>query len=186
MRRRPIVLALALAFMAGCGTRARKRVPGAPGGPEGSAGRSDETVKLGFPQAGTDGPEGEVAAKEADIRAGRFETEAALQPVRFAYDQFGLDEDARRALKANADLMRKSARADFQIEGHCDERGTSEYNLALGQRRAKAVRDFYKALGISVGRMSTISYGKERPSCRVSTDSCHAENRRGETLIRRK
>jgi len=81
-------------------------------------------------------------------------------------------------LKANADWMQKNPQSRVQVEGHCDERGSEEYNLALGAKRAQAAKDYLQTLGISGDRMSTISYGKELPVCSDSTDDCYQQNRR--------
>jgi len=105
-----------------------------------------------------------------------------LKEIHFDYDKAALGASARATLQANADWLKKNPDQLVQVAGHCDQRGTTEYNLALGQRRAKAVRDYYVMLGIPGSRVSTISYGKERPLCRESTESCWSANRRAETL----
>jgi peptidoglycan-associated lipoprotein len=101
-----------------------------------------------------------------------------LKDVHFAFDSYELDGTARDVLAANAEWLKDNARARTEIEGHCDERGTVEYNLALGARRAKAVKDYLVTLGISGERLSTISYGEELPLCREQSESCYARNRR--------
>jgi peptidoglycan-associated lipoprotein len=101
-----------------------------------------------------------------------------LKDVHFAYDSYELDGEARDVLAANAEWLKDNSRARTEIEGHCDERGTVEYNLALGARRAKAVKDYLTTLGISGDRLSTISYGEELPLCRDQSESCYARNRR--------
>jgi len=103
---------------------------------------------------------------------GRFED------VLFAYDSADLDSSGTQATRANADLLRNES-GKVEIEGHCDDRGTAEYNLALGARRAKAVRDALVALGIKSSRLSTVSYGEELPICHEASESCWASNRRG-------
>jgi peptidoglycan-associated lipoprotein len=101
-----------------------------------------------------------------------------LKDVHFAYDSYELDGTARDVLAANAEWLKDNSRAKTEIEGHCDERGTVEYNLALGARRAKAVKDYLVTLGISGDRLSTISYGEELPLCREQNEQCYARNRR--------
>ena len=101
-----------------------------------------------------------------------------LKDVHFAYDSYELDSTARDVLAANAEWLKDNSRARTEIEGHCDERGTVEYNLALGARRAKAVKDYLVTLGISGERLSTISYGEELPLCREQSEECYARNRR--------
>ena len=101
-----------------------------------------------------------------------------LKDVFFAYDSSDLDGQARDVLAANAEWLKENPRARTEIEGHCDERGTVEYNLALGARRAKAAKDYLVSLGVSAGRLSTISYGEELPVCRDQSESCYERNRR--------
>lgn len=103
---------------------------------------------------------------------GRFED------VYFSYDSVELDRAATDATRANADLMRGES-GRVEIEGHCDDRGTAEYNLALGARRAKTVRDALIALGVNASRLSTVSYGEELPICHEASESCWGRNRRG-------
>jgi peptidoglycan-associated lipoprotein len=106
-----------------------------------------------------------------------------LQPVYFDYDQSRIRLDQEAALQANAECLKKRALA-ASIEGHCDERGDAEYNLALGQRRANAVKRQYKTRGVQTGDLSTISYGKERPTCSDSGEECWSKNRRAETVAK--
>lgn len=101
-----------------------------------------------------------------------------LKDVPFAYDSYELDSNARDILAANAEWLKENPRARTEIEGHCDERGTVEYNLALGARRAKAAKDYLVSLGVASERLSTISYGEELPLCREATDQCYVRNRR--------
>ncbi len=106
-----------------------------------------------------------------------------LQDAYFDYDQSDLREDARTALSANAEWLKKFSSIQVLIEGHCDERGTSAYNLALGDRRANAARDYLDSLGIAATRARTVSYGKERPVCTESTEDCWQRNRRAHFVI---
>jgi peptidoglycan-associated lipoprotein len=102
-----------------------------------------------------------------------------LSEVLFDYDQVAVREDQRAGLQKNADFMRRRATSRVQVEGHADARGTNEYNLALGERRANAVRDYMVGLGIAADRISVVSRGEESPACTEDTDACHARNRRG-------
>jgi len=106
-----------------------------------------------------------------------------LKPVFFALDSADLDEAAREVASANADILKKNPRWVITIEGHCDERGTAEYNLALGDRRAIAVKTFLVSLGIPPDRVRTISYGKEFPFDPARTDEAFSRNRRGHFVI---
>jgi peptidoglycan-associated lipoprotein len=99
--------------------------------------------------------------------------------VFFAYDKADLSADARRTLDRQAAWLKQWSNQRLTVEGHTDERGTREYNLALGDRRANAVRDYLVASGVSASRLSTISYGKERPVVLGSNEAAWAQNRRG-------
>jgi len=103
-----------------------------------------------------------------------------LQKVYFDYNKFALRPDAMKTLTENADKIKKVPDVLIQIEGHCDERGTQEYNLALGEKRALAVRDYLIKVGISGDRLLTISYGKERPVAMGHDESAWKQNRRCE------
>jgi peptidoglycan-associated lipoprotein len=106
-----------------------------------------------------------------------------LRPVFFTVDSADLDDVGRAAASANADVMRKYPRWVVTIEGHCDERGTPEYNLALGERRATAVKTYLVSLGIAPDRIRTVSYGKEFPFDPSRTEEAYAKNRRGHFVI---
>jgi len=123
---------------------------------------------------------------EASIRGKDYESIPELKTIPFDYDSPRISPTARRILNKNAEWLRKNKTVEVRIEGHCDERGTTEYNLSLGQRRASAIRDYYKAMGISVTRMATISFGREWPVCSEMTESCWEQNRRGETRAKKK
>jgi peptidoglycan-associated lipoprotein len=103
--------------------------------------------------------------------------------VYFDYDESNLSDDTRDKLSRNAGLLKSQAQFSVTIEGHADSRGTSEYNLALGERRANAVRDYLTSLGIAATRLRTISYGKERPVCTEEVESCWSQNRRAHMVI---
>jgi peptidoglycan-associated lipoprotein len=103
--------------------------------------------------------------------------------VYFEYDESSLSDDARGKLARNADLLKAQGQFLVTIEGHADERGTNEYNLALGERRSNAVRDYLGSLGVSGDRLRTISYGEERPVCTQTEESCWSQNRRAHLVI---
>lgn len=102
-----------------------------------------------------------------------------LSSINFDYDKSNLSADAKQKLAGNAEWMKKNPQAKVQIEGHCDARGTIEYNLALGERRANSVKAYMTSLGVNSDRLSTISYGKEKPLATGDSDADHAKNRRG-------
>jgi peptidoglycan-associated lipoprotein len=107
-----------------------------------------------------------------DVRA--FEAEG----IYFDFDKSEIKPEAKAILEKKAAWLRANPSYKVKIEGNCDERGTNEYNLALGDRRAKAAQKYLNALGISMDRMSTISYGEEKPACKEKTEKCWAQNRR--------
>jgi len=103
--------------------------------------------------------------------------------VFFGYDSSDLDSDALELLQDQVARLKQNSQVSVTIEGHCDERGTREYNLALGEKRAQAVKNYLIGLGISPDRVSTISYGKERPAVVGSNDGAWAQNRRSVTIV---
>lgn len=105
---------------------------------------------------------------------------SALGTIYFEYDSFSLNSASREVLKMAAQWLKSNTAQKVQIEGHCDERGTTEYNLALGERRASTVRDYLVGQGVSASQLSTISYGEERPIAMGSDDSAWSKNRRVE------
>src|SRR5919197_862885 len=109
------------------------------------------------------------------LRQGQGSATPASSPLKeiyFDYDKHDLRGDARDTLKANAEWLKANASERVEIEGHCDERGTNEYNLALGAKRAQAAKDYLVTLGIPAQRLSTISYGEEIPVCKEQEESC--------------
>ena len=116
------------------------------------------------------------------------EMRAAIQQITdarvyFAFDKFDIKPEYKEMLKTKADLLKKYSSIRVRIEGNCDERGTQEYNLALGARRASAVQNFLISQGVAPGRMRTISYGKERPVAVCNDISCWSQNRRAVTVL---
>jgi peptidoglycan-associated lipoprotein len=103
--------------------------------------------------------------------------------VLFAFDKSDISPEAKAILTRQAAFMQKYPSATFTIEGHCDQRGTREYNLALGERRATSAKNGLVALGVAGGRLQTISYGKERPAVVGNNDAAYAQNRRAVTVV---
>jgi peptidoglycan-associated lipoprotein len=152
---------------------------------------------LGLGAAGCGGkPEAEPDPTATDTRPGPDTTETTppdqgeqrprvdvdpidqIQDVFFEYDKYELRGEARTVLQENARYLKEASSASVLLEGHCDERGTNEYNLALGQRRADAVLEYLVDLGVERSRLRTLSYGEERPFAMGSTESVWAQNRR--------
>jgi len=121
----------------------------------------------------------EVLAMDIDV----LNKKGYLSDAFFDYDQSDLREDARSVLAGDAQWLKKHATVQVLIEGHCDERGTAAYNLALGDRRANAAKEYLVSLGIDGSRLRTVSYGKERPFCTESNESCWQKNRRAHLVI---
>lgn len=113
-----------------------------------------------------------------DIKATIRELQKNIKDVFFGFDRYDLDEPSRATIKQVADVLSKNSKIRVIIEGHCDERGTREYNLGLGERRANSVKEYLVSLGVPSIRVDTISYGKEKPQCTDKTEECWAKNRR--------
>jgi peptidoglycan-associated lipoprotein len=127
-----------------------------------------------------------LAKAETSKESLRFKEESGLfQDVYFEYDAYDIRDDAKPVLQEIAAWLLKNGKTKLSVEGHCDERGTNEYNLALGDRRAKAVRDYLIALGIASGRVQMISYGEEKPLCAETTEACWTKNRRAHFVVLR-
>jgi peptidoglycan-associated lipoprotein len=123
-----------------------------------------------------------VAKKERGIEGEVFETKL-LKDIHFDFDRYDIRPGDEEILKENAALLKKYPKTKIQIEGHCDERGTVEYNLALGERRADNTKKYLVSLGIASNRISTISYGKEKPLDSGHNEEAWAKNRRAHTVL---
>jgi len=146
-------------------------------------------------QPQTQTPEGSTKAQEKiteqqmakveskDIHSKFEEISGMFKDIYFDYDKYDVREDAKQTLKAVADHLRKNTAQKVLIEGHCDDRGTSEYNLGLGDKRAKSAKDFIVSMGVPSSRIDTISYGKEKPVCSEHAENCWAKNRRGHFVL---
>jgi peptidoglycan-associated lipoprotein len=108
---------------------------------------------------------------------------AALQDVFYRFDSVELEADAQEVLKINAEWMKANPKARVEVEGHCDDVGSAEYNLALGAKRAQAAKSFLIEQGISADRLVTISYGKEAPACFEASEECRVQNRRARFVM---
>jgi peptidoglycan-associated lipoprotein len=167
-----IVVCLMTLALAACAHHSGGISPGASG-----ASKNAAIARAAAPVAEASGD-----SAEPSLRNARLHEIDELKAVRFAYDSAYLEPESRAVLVRNAEWLKKNAAVRLQVAGHCDQRGTVEYNLALGQKRAKVVRDYYLTLGIKGNRLATISYGKEKPLCEAAEESCWKTNRRAETL----
>src|SRR5581483_10651363 len=126
----------------------------------------------------------EPEAGQAGAAAGE-EKPGALQDVFFDFDQWVIQPDARTILEKDAKWLERNPQVKIQVEGHCDERGTDEYNLALGERRAKSVVNFLTNLGVNPSRISFISYGEEKGFCNEKNEACYQKNRRAHFVVQK-
>ena len=163
MHARIISLLGALLLLAACSSPPPETpLPGPPGSPGGAGGIGSRNI---------------VPGSQQDLEA------SAGDRVFFAFDRSDITPESQQILTRQADWLRRYPNVTVTIEGHCDERGTREYNLALGERRAAAVKNVLVAAGIPASRISTISYGKERPIVLGSNEEAWAQNRVGITVI---
>ncbi len=196
-----ITLALVALFLTGCPKRPEvvETVP-RPIAPQGEVG-PPPAPKVATPEekspteVAAQAPEAKVppetgAAPEAKIAEGEVRPETSaevkalgVKDIYFDFDQSAVREDSKKLLNENIEWLRKNPAAKATIEGHCDERGSSEYNLALGDRRARATRDYLVAAGIQANRINTISFGKERPFVLGHDDSAWKWNRRAHFAV---
>ncbi len=129
--------------------------------------------------AATPTPTGPVAGSQAHFS----QTMSGRDVIFFDTDKFDIDSEDAAALRAQAEYLLQYGRANATVEGHADERGTRDYNLALGERRANAAKNYLVSLGVSENRLRTVSYGEERPAATGSTESAWARNRRAVTVL---
>ena len=106
-----------------------------------------------------------------------------LQSIHFGYDAYTLDSEAKTTLKANAQILKDKASVKIQVEGHCDQRGGIQYNIALGEKRANSVKKFLQDQGVAAERVTVISFGKEKPLDNGTTEDAYAKNRRANFVI---
>jgi peptidoglycan-associated lipoprotein len=156
------MLVVVLAFL-GCSSK--KNQPGA-GGPGGPGVVGDSGI----------GPGGGSSLK--NLKNGGEGDQGPLKDIHFGYNDSTIQPQDNDILRANANWLEQNRTNHVQVEGHCDERGSEEYNIALGAKRAQAAKDYLQTLGINADRISTISYGKELPICHDQTEDCWSQNRR--------
>lgn len=177
-----VAMGLALVFLqAGC---ANKVTP-----ISGTAGLTEESAVGDAPVNSMNGLTEEriqSASEEESAQEGSAAAESAsgnIDDIYFEFDQASIKEESKSVLQKNAKLITSNPNAKVQIQGHTDERGSEEYNLALGARRAQIVKRFLTALGVDSGRLQTISFGEEKPFCQESQEGCWKQNRRAHFLV---
>ena len=161
---------------------------GSAGGSDGSAlggGRfqSDAEPFLGDDTGSTGSTGSRGRSGDEEARTLPFKDTSSLQDIYFRFDQYDLDNQSRDTLRQNASYLKSNSGAVIEIQGHCDERGTNNYNIALGERRSHSAKMYLVSQGISARRIHTISYGEERPFCFDSNDACWLKNRRAHFRI---
>jgi len=134
--------------------------------------------------SGTGGDNGTGGGSGIDeARLGNFKSTSELKDIHFQFDRYDLDGQSRSILRGNVDYLKANPTAKIEIQGHCDERGTNNYNIALGERRAQSTKMYMVSQGVSSRRIHTISYGEEKPFCFDSNDGCWLKNRRAHFRI---
>jgi peptidoglycan-associated lipoprotein len=172
-----VCAAVALAFTAAC----KKKAPTTTADARPTVSSKPAETEVAPPPSTA--PRGDVTAEVLSQTVTELNKKGYLTDAYFDYDQSDLREDARTALAADAEWLKKYPTVQVLIEGYCDERGTGAYNLALGDRRANAAKEYLVSLGIDQTRLRTVSYGEERPFCADSNESCWQQNRRAHLLI---
>ena len=176
-----------LGLSGGCASSATKP-DGANVGSMGSATSSGSGSKTaGEERTGATAESNTPSSSSLDqLKAGQPPITAASSPLNdllFEFDSYDLRGNARDILRGNADWLKSNPSARIEVEGHCDERGTSEYNLALGAKRSQTAKDYLVSLGVSPDRISTISYGEEIPVCTEASENCWRQNRRARFIV---
>lgn len=183
MKKRIVVFLMILPLVAAFGCRSRKQVAPPQAAPVAAA--EPAPAEVVPERADFVAPAAETPVRSEDIEeANRLARERGwIRDAFFAYDASTLDAAAQEALDQSATWLRSNPQYALRIEGHCDERGTEQYNLALGDRRAETARQYLETLGISRERISTVSYGEERPFETASNEPAWAANRRAHLVL---
>jgi len=184
MKRKSIVLGLVVlsTLFWGCPKKAPKTPADDLTKTTSTAPTPEEVTAAPAPPSSADRTPDPLSGDLAQVNA-YASAQGLIGDVFFDFDQADLRSDARERLAKNAQWLAAHPEFTLTLEGHCDERGTNEYNLALGERRASAARDYLQSLGVAANRLRTISYGEERPFCTQSDESCWSQNRRAHFVI---
>jgi peptidoglycan-associated lipoprotein len=173
------VALLAALALTGCSSKtAKSDLPSVAPSPPPAESKAESKKK-----PGSEVSESQAKSSLDALQSGEAAKSGPLKDIYFDFDRYDLRADARENLKANAGWLKANPAAQVQVEGHADERGTSEYNLALGAKRAQSVKDYLVTLGTAADRLSTISYGEEVPACKEQTEECWQRNRRARFVI---
>jgi peptidoglycan-associated lipoprotein len=187
-----MVILVVTAVMFGCARKPAMTTATAPAPTGATASSRPSSATSGQPAVRPAGQTAAVAnraggspATTARPAPSEFVDVADLRDIHFDFDQYVIRPDDAQILDRNADWLKANARDLLLIEGHADERGTNEYNLALGERRAKATMNYLIAHGVAAARITVISYGEERPQCAEHSEACWAKNRRAHFMVKR-
>ena len=189
MKRHLFVLLLLAAVLAACGGKKRPPVLAASPGEQGGS-SADRSAYPRDTQPVDSGPDVRALRDEGAVGSDFAVSDPSgeggpLADIHFEYDRATLTEEARATLEKHALWLQSHREAKLTIEGHCDERGTTDYNLALGEQRARAAMEYLTSLGVTASRARTVSYGKERLLDRAGTEAAHARNRRAHFAVSR-
>jgi len=182
-----VLFLISMVLLPGCGKKvtttriSESMKPGTEGGGNGSVAlvsepplpRAEEPRESDLKET----PDKDIIKPSTTIRAG------LLNDIYFDFDKYVVREDARRVLDGNAGILKGRPVKKIVIEGHCDERGTTDYNIALGERRAEVAKRYLTALGVDASKISIISFGKEKPFCKEHNETCWQSNRRGHFIV---
>lgn len=177
-----LVLSIAALVSVGCAKKQTVKSDGAKGAPAASAPGADSGAAVKEAPTATPATPAQTAA--AAGVAVTEEKPSQFADVRFDFDKSVVREDGRRTCQVVADYMKKHPQTKMQVEGHCDERGTAEYNMALGERRATAVVSYLVSLGVPKGSLSTVSFGEEKPLDPGHNEDAWAKNRRAHFVLK--
>jgi peptidoglycan-associated lipoprotein len=181
MVKKPVLLLLALVLVSTLPACGKKKLPPPPPPPAPAVPEAPPPAPA--PPAPEAPPQVDEYARLSAMSAEEIEKLDLLAVVYYDYDRADIRESERPALTKNADLLKKYDFLRVTVEGHCDERGTVEYNLALGERRSRAALDYLVSLGVPAERLKSVSYGKEIPACSDANEACWQRNRRAKFTV---
>jgi len=177
MRRFWIFLVLIVFAAYGCQQRVATKPDGQQSGQQQESSQAQKGSDKGSEQKASSVESKDISSKSVEEKEGMF------KDILFDFDKYDVKVIYKPVLQAVSSWMTKNSSARLSIEGHCDERGTNEYNLALGDRRAKAVKDSLVSVGVPSAKIDTLSYGEEKPLCKDQNEECWAKNRRAHFVV---
>ncbi len=173
-----IILALTSIMLCGCPKKSEVTAS-----PEAQKEQVTSPASSGAVKTGENGNVASPAGTSEERKEQAMAAEGSLQPIYFDFNKSFLRDDAKSVMKKNVEWLKSNPRAKIKIEGNCDEQGTVEYNQALGQRRSVTAKNYLTEMGVASGRISLISFGKEKPVCTENAESCWQKNRRDDFVV---